>query len=121
MNKEFRLPCWLATQLLKLENAAICVLREAANCSDRVVVLTNAGENWVEHSGRRFLPRVLETLVELEIPVVSAQVLYADLAPGNPAEWKRLAFAGNSELGGRDLNLISIGAWLLSVPIASQV
>lgn len=46
-----RLPGWLLTQLAHLESAAIRVLRVAHKCSHRVVLLTNAGDGWVEHSG----------------------------------------------------------------------
>jgi hypothetical protein len=46
-----RLPGWLVTQLTQLENAAIRALRVAHKCSHRVVLLTNAGDGWVEHSG----------------------------------------------------------------------
>ena len=56
---------------------------------------------------RRFLPRVIETIEELRIPIVSAQVEYGDLCPGNPGEWKKRAFA--EKIPGRSLNVISIG------------
>ena len=46
-----RLPGWLVTQLTQLEDAAIRALRVAHKCSHRVLLLTNAGDGWVEHSG----------------------------------------------------------------------
>lgn len=56
---------------------------------------------------QRFLPRVIQTIDELRIPIVSAQVEYGEQCPGNPGEWKRRAFV--EKITGRSLNLISIG------------
>ena len=56
---------------------------------------------------RRFLPRVIKTVEELNIPIISAQVEYGELFPGQPGEWKKRAFA--ERLPGREINLISIG------------
>jgi hypothetical protein len=38
----------------------------------RVIIVTNAKENWVEYSSYFLLPRV-HSLIELYIPVISAQ------------------------------------------------
>ena len=58
-------------------------------------------------SRQRFLPRVIQTIDELRIPIVSAQVEYGDMCPGNPGEWKKRAFV--EKIAGHSLNLISIG------------
>lgn len=108
--RETRLPSWLTTQLQHVEDAAIAALTEAVRCSDRVVILTNAGDGWVEHSAQRFLPRVLEILRQLRIPIVSAQVEYSGRFPGVPSQWKKHAFLERfGPLDGEGLNLISIG------------
>jgi hypothetical protein len=107
VDSSVRLPAWLKTQLVELETAAITLLRAATQRCDRVVIITNAGDGWIEASGRRFLPRVLDAMAELQIQIISAQVLYGPLHPSSPAEWKKRAFA--ERLPDCALNLISIG------------
>lgn len=57
----------------------------------RVIIITNAKEGWVEYSSYFMLPRVSQ-LIELYIPVISAQTQFASKYPYDIAMWKQQAF-----------------------------
>lgn len=85
------LPEDLRQQLDDLETAAIGILKEALRFGT-VIVITNAEAGWVEMSGRKFLPRVVEFLEMQGIKIVSARSLYECEFPDSPANWKVAAF-----------------------------
>ena len=58
----------------------------------KVMVITNAEIGWVELSGGRFMPRVVNFLKDASIKVVSARSSYESFF-GDPAMWKTAAFA----------------------------
>ena len=107
------LPAGLTRELLALERDGICLL-ETAVTHGTVVVVTNAAKGWVQQSGRRFIPRVVECLKAHSITVVSAQAAFARSCPsGDPTDWKKKAFmremAGAQSRSGENINMISIG------------
>jgi hypothetical protein len=101
------LPASLTRELHALEKDVIQLL-ESCIGRGRTVIVTNAAKGWVQQSGRRFVPRVVEVIAKHNISVVSAQAAYAHTCPsGNPADWKKKAFM--RELKGERINLVSIG------------
>jgi len=104
-------------QCLQLQELA-CSATEAlsvAKAMGRVVVVTNAGDGWVEFCCDAFLPELAQALEGVE--VISARSAYESDATRSPTDWKCLAFArqvnsyyGESESDcGRFLNLVSLG------------
>jgi hypothetical protein len=60
-------------------------------------LITNSESGWVELSASRYMPKVLDKLHELKIPIISAQTSYAatnpdKFDPKNPNMWKNVAF-----------------------------
>ena len=115
------LPASLTPQLHALEKDVIQLL-ESCIGRGRTVIVTNAAEGWVQQSGRRFVPRVIEVIAKHNISVVSAQAAYKHTCPsGDPADWKKKAFMREVKLAaallhlepgahpGERINLVSIG------------
>merc|ERR1711972_542286 len=73
-------------------------------------IVTNADELWVLESTRRFAPRVLPLLSQIN--VVSARRKYERTFPGDVFAWKRETFrevlAGRKETSG-GMNLVVLG------------
>ncbi|CAN8069957.1 unnamed protein product [Agarophyton chilense] len=86
------LPAVLRTQLEQLEEAVVEIVKEALRFG-KVVIITNAEAGWVELSGRRFLPRVVNFLVENDIKIVSARTSFESDYPDAPSSWKVAAFS----------------------------
>jgi len=59
----------------------------------RVVIVTNAGEGWVQLSSSRYLPRVSALLEWRQVEVVSAREKYYRDHPNFPCQWKVRAFS----------------------------
>ena len=57
-----------------------------------VVMVTNAAEEHVQHSLRRYLPHTRAAILARHIPIVSARDLYSGLHPHSTSTWKKLAF-----------------------------
>jgi len=53
----------------------------------KVIIITNAKKGWVEYSSYYLMPRV-HCLIDLYIPVISAQTLYETEFPDNIDMWK---------------------------------
>lgn len=70
----------------------VCVTLQLACGLGKVVIVTNAERGWVELSGARFMPKVLNKLYELGISVVSARSLYESAFNPTPISWKLEAF-----------------------------
>jgi hypothetical protein len=87
------LPPKLCRHLQLLARDVIEVLRVARGLSDHVTIVTNAAEGWVQESGRRFVPGVVDRIQEWCIPVVSAQMYAARCPSGDPTDWKKKAFS----------------------------
>jgi hypothetical protein len=86
------LPAPLAAQLQGLEDAVIHIMREALRFG-AVVVITNAEAGWVELSGRRFMPAVVDFITDHGIRVVSARTCFELDYPDAPSSWKVAAFS----------------------------
>jgi hypothetical protein len=91
IDEDSKLPTALQRELEALEEIAIDML-ETCNEHGHVVIVTNAETGWVELSGKRFVPRVLECLQRLQLPIISARSTYESRYPGSPADWKTAAF-----------------------------
>lgn len=86
------LPPALRAQLAQLEAAVINIMREALRFG-AVVVITNAEAGWVELSGRRFLPDVVDFIRAHDIKIVSARSSFERDFPDAPSSWKVAAFS----------------------------
>ena len=75
--------------LQHVEESIAGLLRQADALGCSVVIITNADEEWVKFSSRRFLPRVVPLLARVR--VVSARH-YEALYPGRSVCWKAAAF-----------------------------
>lgn len=80
----------LARRLQALAYEAQLLLEVAATLADKVVVVTNAEEGWVNLSCRAWLPELLETLEKCE--VASARSQFEPTGISSPAGWKARAF-----------------------------
>lgn len=87
-----QLPAPLRAQLEALEQAVLNIVAGAMRFGN-VVVITNAEAGWVELSGRRFLPRVVQFLEMHAIRIVSARTSFEARFPDAPASWKIAAFS----------------------------
>lgn len=84
----------LAAHLRLLEIRVLSLLKTAVNLGT-VLIVTNAGDGWVELSSSRFLPAVrafLEDHYKL-IKIISARARYVDVYRDHPLQWKALTFA----------------------------
>mmetsp|Transcript_55448 Transcript_55448/g.140974 ORF Transcript_55448/g.140974 Transcript_55448/m.140974 type:complete len:267 (-) Transcript_55448:277-1077(-) len=98
--------------LQALASKIVETLQEAMKYG-RVIIITNAGEGWVQESCRHFLPSIEPYLSY--IPVVSARSAFEPLGIKSPTEWKRSAFQqevsafcdGLAE--GQHGNIVSVG------------
>mmetsp|Transcript_59965 Transcript_59965/g.111194 ORF Transcript_59965/g.111194 Transcript_59965/m.111194 type:complete len:316 (-) Transcript_59965:105-1052(-) len=78
---------WLLDNLGK--EAAAC-LEKAMQVANKVVIVTNAGEGWVEASSKRWLPRLVPLLEQVE--VISAKAAWQPKGVTSPTGWKARAF-----------------------------
>jgi hypothetical protein len=97
---------WEALEALSVRVAQ--TLREAAS-QGTVLLITNAGQGWVELSCAKFMPSLLPLLQSFRI--VSARSRFEPQGVQSPAEWKRLAFQEEISRFYRSghKNLVSIG------------
>ena len=81
----------LVEELRALEMDALRFIEE---CQTRgtMVIVTNAETGWVQLSGKRFLPRVLDALMKYDVRIMSARSAYEPKYPNSPTEWKQAAF-----------------------------
>lgn len=104
------------SQLSALAEAAGATL-EAAAIHGRVVIITNAGEGWVQQSCAHFMPSLVPLLQQ--VPVVSARAIFEPLGIRSPTEWKCRAF--ETEMEGVADTLPSIqGFSLIAIGDSSQ-
>lgn len=84
----------LARYLRLLEQRVLTLLKTAARLGT-VMIVTNAGDGWVELSSSRFLPAVSAFLQrhERDIKIVSARARYVHAFRTQPLQWKALTFA----------------------------
>lgn len=77
-----------------LEQRVLQVLRAAVRLGT-VLIVTNAGDGWVELSSNRFLPAVGAFLTRhhRDVKIVSARARYVDAFRTNPLQWKALTFS----------------------------
>jgi len=87
----YDIPEFVKKQLEELEILAIGLVSEAMK-KGKVVLITNAESGWVELSGGRFMPKLLEFLQKQRLAIISARTQYEPDFPGNPSDWKIQAF-----------------------------
>ena len=100
--------------LRRLEDGIEALLQRAEALNCKVVIITNADEDWVRFSSQQFLPRIVPLLQNLR--VVSAR-RYEHLYPGRRVCWKAAAFThvakaffhGEDPSGTRPREIVSIG------------
>ena len=80
----------IANELQKLEKS-ICELFDMAMKVAKCVIITNAEENWVQLSCKKFLPKVADYFDRLTI--ISARSTYREAPPGTPLLWKFFSVA----------------------------
>jgi len=86
---------------------------EAAEEQGRVVIVTSAGEGWVQQSCLHFMPSLAPHL--RRFPIISARATFEPVGVRCPTEWKRRAFEREVEAfsemlpAGGALSLVSIG------------
>lgn len=83
----------LARFLRILEHRVLTLLKTATKLGT-VLIVTNAGDGWVELSSSRFLPAVRAYLLahHKTIKIVSARARYVDAYRQHPLQWKALTF-----------------------------
>ncbi|KAJ1458289.1 hypothetical protein M885DRAFT_513397 [Pelagophyceae sp. CCMP2097] len=98
--------------LRSIESNVVLLFKAIEQVGCSVVIITNADDEWVRFSARRFLPRIAPLLARVR--VVSARH-YEGLYPGRSVCWKAAAFThvgraffGGVE-GGGTREIISIG------------
>lgn len=79
--------------LRALEQRVLALLKAAAQLGS-ILIITNAGEGWVELSSERFLPAVKKFLDDhyRSVKIVSARARYIDQHRSAPWRWKALTF-----------------------------
>jgi hypothetical protein len=80
----------LAQACAPIAAEAIALLRRASELADKVVIVTNAGEGWVEWSCAEWLPELLPVIGNIE--VVSARSTWEPLGVSSPTTWKERSF-----------------------------
>eukprot|EP00178_Gracilaria_changii_P010450 TRINITY_DN3043_c0_g1_i1.p1 TRINITY_DN3043_c0_g1~~TRINITY_DN3043_c0_g1_i1.p1 ORF type:complete len:336 (+),score=56.23 TRINITY_DN3043_c0_g1_i1:397-1404(+) len=83
----------LASHLRVLESRVLSLLKTAISLGT-VLIVTNAGDGWVELSSSRFLPAVrafLENNYKL-VKIISARARYVDVYRDHPLQWKARTF-----------------------------
>eukprot|EP00439_Symbiodinium_sp_Y106_P041612 s2524_g5.t1 len=80
----------LEARLEALAQEARILLEVAFTLADKVVVVTNAEEGWVDLSCRAWLPSLLDTVAKCE--VASARSQFEPTGVTSPAGWKARAF-----------------------------
>lgn len=87
-------PSPLIHYLRILEQHVLTLLKQATRLGT-VLIITNAGDGWVELSSARFLPAVKAYLDQNrnQIKIVSARARYIDTHRHEPLQWKVLTFS----------------------------
>jgi hypothetical protein len=67
----------------------------------KVVIVTNAVQDWVEYSCAAFMPSVCSIIDEIKI--ISARSTYESVECSSPSDWKRRAFAREFDLFREDV------------------
>lgn len=80
----------LAPVLADVAREAVALFTRASELADKVAVVTNAGEGWVEWSCTQWLPGLLPALQQVE--VVSARSTWEPLGVASPTSWKERTF-----------------------------
>ena len=76
----------LQHSLQLLETQVVALLSSALSLGFRIVIVTNAEKDWVQHSTQRFLPAVCPLLEQLQI--ISARAEFEAQFPDAPQQWK---------------------------------
>jgi len=96
--------------LKDLDIAASQLLLESVKYG-QTFIITNSAKGWVQMSGKIFLPKTYQVIVEQKIKVISARNKYGTMFPGDFYRWKLHAFLGIERHFEKNIitNLISLG------------
>lgn len=106
VDEDSLLPQSLSKELALLEDQVILMLQESLKYG-AVKIVTNAEEGWVQLSGRRFMPNLIQFLTQHHIKVISARSAYETAYPDMPSSWKTAAFI--SEVSDTNRNILVLG------------
>lgn len=106
VDEDSLLPASLSKELRLLEDQVIQMLQESIKYGN-VKIVTNAEEGWVQLSGRRFMPNLINFLTQHHIKVISARSAYESAYPDLPSSWKTAAFI--SEVSENNRNILVLG------------
>jgi len=67
------------------------LLLKATACGDTFLI-TNSEEGWVEYSGKFFMPKTLEVIMQKKIQIISARTKFQRRFPSDNHRWKTEAF-----------------------------
>ena len=76
-------------KMKELEVLVFELLNEATK-KGKVYLITNAEKGWVEYSSKKYYPKIIPILDEINI--INAREEYEKIYPGNPRQWKIEAF-----------------------------
>lgn len=81
-------------RLLRILESRVLSLLKTAVALGTVLIVTNAGDGWVELSSSRFLPAVRAFLEAnyKSVKIISARARYVDVYREHPLQWKALTF-----------------------------
>jgi hypothetical protein len=79
------------SNLPELDRAMVTMFKEIHR-RGKVVIVTNAQQNWVEFSCNLFLPCLYNVINSLNIPIISAQTRYFELVKNDQILSKQMAF-----------------------------
>lgn len=104
------LPQEVLATLAPLDNSASKVLLKSIEYGETFII-TNSAEGWVQCSGKLFLPKTYQVIVEKKIKVISARSGYEDMFPGDSHRWKVEAFLDMEHKLDKNIitNLICLG------------
>lgn len=104
-------------KITKLESLAYSLLKSSIEKGDTFII-TNAAPGWVEYSARRFYPKVVPLLDQINI--ISARGEYEKKHPGDSRQWKILTFLKILKVIDTSLvtNLICLGDSLIEMEAA---
>lgn len=80
---------------LRVLESRVLSLLKTVHALGTLLIVTNAGDGWVELSASRFMPAVRAFLDQhwRSVKIISARAKYAGVFPTNPLQWKARTFA----------------------------
>lgn len=104
------LPDSVFENLAPVDESASKLLLKAIECG-QTFIITNSAEGWVQYSGKLYLPKTYQVIMDKNIKVISARTGYEDVFPGDTHRWKVEAFLDIECLFDKNIvtNLLCLG------------